>query len=112
VGLLTYLRPSIMMSAVLRAVRRRSPRWPAVERAHLRREPVCQWCGGREHLQVHHVEPWHLAPARELDPTNLITLCMAGTMRCHYVRGHRGTSWLDFDPEIRAKCDARRRAGG
>lgn len=86
---------------------KRSPRWPAVRAAHLAREPRCQWCHGYEKLEVHHVEPVHIARDKELAPDNLITLCMAPLWECHYEKGHRGTSWVDFDPDVRAKCAAR-----
>ena len=87
----------------------RSPGWPAVERAHLSKEPRCQWCGGAATLQVHHIEPFHLFPAKELDPTNLITLCMDPARECHYRRGHKGLSWLVYEPDIRKLCDEHRK---
>lgn len=62
----------------------RSPQWPAVRARHLLAEPCCQACGRRTDLEVHHVEPFHVNPARELDPENLITLCR----RCHTLFGH------------------------
>ena len=44
----------------------RSPHWPAVERRHLEKEGWCRYCGGVEHLQVHHVKPGYaLRSARE-----------------------------------------------
>lgn len=66
----------------------RSPQWPAVEKAHLAREPVCQVCGGQHGLNVHHKKPFHLFPELELEPSNLITLCNA--KRCHITFGHGG----------------------
>src|SRR4051812_21566466 len=80
---------------------RRSPRWPAVERAHVRQHPACAACGGTDHLQVHHVEPFHVCPEKELDPANLITLCMAPGERCHYLIGHLGTSWHAWNVHVR-----------
>lgn len=54
---------------------KRSPKWPTVRRAHLKREPVCQLCGCtiKARLNVHHVVPFHLAPDMELLEDNLIT---------------------------------------
>lgn len=43
----------------------RSPQWPAVRAAHLKKEPSCQACGVTDHLEVHHIAPFHVSPARE-----------------------------------------------
>lgn len=67
----------------------RSGKWAAVERAHLRRHPRCAVCGGKKALNVHHVEPYHLAPQKELNRRNLITLCR-GPLNCHLLFGHLG----------------------
>ncbi len=86
----------------------RSPQWPHIRRLHLQAEPRCQWCGTTEAVEVHHVEAVHARPDLELVFGNLITLCMSAS-RCHYVRGHRGVSWMAYDPDIRAKCEERKR---
>ena len=78
----------------------RSGQWPRVRREHLEREPACQACGRRKALEVHHVEPFHVDPARELDPTNLITLCGDP---CHFVHGHL-MGWSRTNPSVRADC--------
>jgi hypothetical protein len=83
----------------------RSPRWSAVQKAHLRFEPKCQWCGTRLVLQVHHVIPFHVDPTKELDPKNLITLCER--RRCHLKRGHNG-NFREYNPIIREECNARK----
>lgn len=69
----------------------RSWRWPAVRDEHLRKHPECAACGADVNLVVHHMEPVHIAPGRELDPTNLMTMCA----RCHLFVGHLGSfrSW-------------------
>ena len=67
---------------------RRSPQWPRVERNFLIYYPTCAACGGRDHLQVHHERPYHLAPELELDPKNLLTLCMGMGRHCHLMLGH------------------------
>ena len=88
--------------------RPRSDKWPEVRKAHLKEEPVCQWCGGSEKLQVHHIAPFHLHPELELDDINLITLCEEGPGRdCHLTHGHLG-NFFDFNPAIRAQCEARK----
>lgn len=92
-----------------RPVARRSTKWPAARAAHLKIEPTCQWCGGVDALEVHHIQPVHVRPDLELDPNNHITLCEAKNLRCHLEKGHRG-NWHDFDPKIRAECDARKHA--
>jgi len=62
----------------------RSPKWSKVRKNHIKKEPVCQACGTSNKLEVHHIEPYHVNPNRELDPDNLITLCKT----CHLVFGH------------------------
>lgn len=69
----------------------RSNQWPKVREAHLELHPVCELCGGKKKLQVHHKLPFHLHPQLELDPTNLITLCEGiGSVNCHLFFGHLG----------------------
>jgi hypothetical protein len=41
--------------------------------------------------------PVQIAPERELDPTNLITLC-GGTRNCHFAVGH-GWNWHNYRPQ-------------
>lgn len=53
----------------------RSPKWEGVRKKHLASNPTCAACGGADHLQVHHLKPFHLFPELELEPSNLITLC-------------------------------------
>jgi hypothetical protein len=60
----------------------RSPHWRAVEKQHLKSNPLCVACGkaSKAGLQVHHHFPFHYAialgrPDLELDQRNLITLC-------------------------------------
>ena len=67
----------------------RSPKWPSVRKEHLKENPNCAACGRNKKVEVHHIEPVHLNPDRELDPTNLITLC---DDPCHIVFGH----FLDY----------------
>jgi hypothetical protein len=68
-------------------VRGRSPEWPAVERAHLAKQPRCTCCAPGTNvgavMQAHHVFPYHYCvalgrPDLELDERNLVTLCEAG----------------------------------
>lgn len=77
---------------------KRSPHWEAVERAFRQQHPQCQACGCSERLNVHHKRPFHLHPELELDPANLITLCM-GPRECHLKLGHGG-SFSAYSPTI------------
>lgn len=63
----------------------RDPRWREVRAKHIKKEPVCQACGKSAKLDVHHILPVAMDKARELDETNLITLC---NQPCHLVFGH------------------------
>ena len=76
----------------------RSSLWPRVRDAHLKEHPFCASCGHAKRLQVHHIVPFHENPALELDPANLVTLCM-GTHECHLRIGH-GFSFRFFNPKV------------
>ena len=78
---------------------KRSPHWPAVRRDWLRFHPACAACGGLASPEVHHVVPFSIDPARELDSKNLITLCETAT-RCHLTTGHFG-NWRSYNPHVR-----------
>lgn len=78
---------------------RRSGQWPRVRDLFLRGK-VCAVCGGIDYLVAHHVEPFHLNPARELDPTNLIAVCeRPKVLNCHLVFSHFG-SWMKHNSNI------------
>ena len=78
---------------------KRSDKWPTVEKHFREAHPTCAACGGNKNLNVHHCMPFHLDPAKELDPTNLITLCM-GEKECHLHIGHGG-SFKQYNPNVR-----------
>ena len=73
----------------------RSSKWPKVRAAHLRDESVCQVCGRKDRLEVHHIVPVHVDPTLELVLSNLLTLCNCGHGGCHLLVGHLGlfASW-------------------
>ena len=75
----------------------RSNKWPKVEKAHLLKEPTCMSCGGNKRLNVHHKMPFHLNPEIELDPDNLLTLCMGNL--CHIWIGH-GDNFKKYNPDV------------
>jgi hypothetical protein len=85
----------------------RSPMWPTVRAEHLRRHPRCEACGQTDDLNVHHVVPFDHDPTKELDPTNLITLCTDGVghCHCHLLIGHGGNFRCRNDNVVR---DAKR----
>lgn len=76
----------------------RSYQWPEVRKIHLKNNPSCAACGGSVRVQVHHKIPFHTHPELELDPTNLITLCM-GERECHLWCGHL-EDWHKFNLEV------------
>jgi hypothetical protein len=86
----------------------RSDRWPTVRKHHLQKEPTCQWCGGKDHLEVHHEMPFHLDPTKELDDANLITLCEKPGENCHLIHGHNG-NWKTYAPDVRKQCEEHRK---
>lgn len=63
----------------------RSPKWSKVRKEHLKNNPRCRGCNSQSDLEVHHIEPVHINPEKELDPSNLITLC---GRHCHITIGH------------------------
>jgi 5-methylcytosine-specific restriction protein A len=79
---------------------KRSPQWPKVEKAFRAAHPTCAACGTTEKIQVHHKHPFHLFPALELDPNNLISLCM-GPNECHLLVGH-GDNFKAWNPNVEA----------
>lgn len=83
----------------------RSPLWPEARRAHLAKQPSCQACGVTDHLQVHHIRPFHLHPELELDQSNLITLCERKGHDCHFVFGHFH-NWSLWNPTVTADVAA------
>lgn len=76
----------------------RSNFWPRCQKHHLQKQPECQACGedNPKLLNVHHVEPFWLhirlpeiyRVDRELEESNLITLCESHTHNCHFAIGH------------------------
>lgn len=78
-------------------VAKRSNEWPKLEKSHLEANPFCACCSSKNNLQVHHKKPFHLHPELELDPTNLITLCMDND--CHLLVGH-GDSFKAYNPDV------------
>jgi 5-methylcytosine-specific restriction protein A len=78
----------------------RSPKWPAVRRAHLILNPTCAACGGDKKIEVHHCVPISIDRSLELSRTNLISLCECAPQRCHLRVGHHG-AWRFWNPSVR-----------
>jgi len=77
----------------------RSGKWPTVEKHFREEHPTCAACGGNKNINIHHIHPFHIDPALELDPNNLLTLCM-GKLECHLQIGHAG-SFKQYNPNVR-----------
>ena len=78
---------------------RRSSKWPAVRAEWLKSHGECAVCGERDKLEVHHVVPFHVDPSRELDESNLITLC-TGSTNCHLMFGHL-KNFRSWNPDVK-----------
>ncbi len=78
----------------------RSPHGPAARAAWLKEHPTCAACGGREFLEVHHIQPFHTHPELELDPANFITLCEHPSHNDHIIFGHL-LEWPSWNVNVR-----------
>jgi len=86
----------------------RSGKWPAVRKAFLSLpdNSKCAVCGGTKKLEAHHIKPFHLNKALELDPTNLIALCEGNSvMNCHLLFGHLG-NFKSFNKSVKKDAPA------
>ena len=75
----------------------RSSLWPAFLKAFLKTYPLCEGCG-RKAETGHHIKPFHVAPALELEVSNIAAVCVP----CHFVIAHLG-DWRLYDPECVAQ---------
>jgi 5-methylcytosine-specific restriction endonuclease McrA len=87
--------PSPQDAPIILAGLVRSPQWPAVRRRWIKDHPNCCVCEIDRDLDVHHIEPFHVNPSRELDPSNFATCCT----RCHLLVGHLGR-WDSWNREF------------
>jgi len=94
----SQIREHVVKGIIHPIVGKRSSEWPTVRKHFLVKSPACAACGGTSLLNVHHKEPFHLDPKLELDPGNLITLCM-GKPECHLLLGH-GDDFKAYNPMI------------
>ena len=77
----------------------RSSQWVTMRKEHLKKQPVCMGCGSNKKLEVHHIEPYHVDKSKELDPSNLITLCKS----CHFTIGHL-MDWNSWNIDVIMDC--------
>lgn len=80
----------------------RSPGWRSVRSKHLDQFSTCAACGRSKDLEVHHVVPFHIDRDKELEPSNLITLCGDN---CHLTFGHL-FDWSSHNPAVREDAAA------
>lgn len=86
-----------LFSVFLFAAGARSSQWPKARNTYIALHPRCEACGTLQGCQVHHIIPVHVDASKELDQTNLITLCKKG---CHLKIGHGG-SYKFYNPNSR-----------
>lgn len=79
----------------------RSSKWPKVRAAYMRGNPVCEACGATCDLEVHHIAIFSEEPERELDPTNLITLCRSDHLKLGHKCEDGHTNWKCGNPNVR-----------
>lgn len=77
----------------------RSSSWSSVRAQHLRHHPSCAVCNKTKSVHVHHEVPFNIDPSKELEPTNLITLCA----KHHLTFGHLGY-WKSYNVHVREDC--------
>lgn len=82
----------------------RSGEWSALRARTIALSPRCAWCGGKTKLEVHHIVPFWVDKSKELDPENLIVLCMDPERECHFKQGHNGISWRSYNLNIKREC--------
>lgn len=77
----------------------RSYQWKRIRAAHLKEKPECAVCGSTKNVVPHHIIPFSVDPSRELDPSNLISLCEGKTFNCHLFFGHL-RNWSGYNPDV------------
>lgn len=84
-----------MMETIRSLLGLRCGGWRSVRDRHLLGSPLCAACGSEKQCEVHHVVPVSVDATRELDESNLITLCHT----CHFVFGHLH-QWSSHNPDV------------
>ncbi len=94
---------SVIAKFLTKPSTKRSNQWPTVRKQWLSTNPACAACGGLDHIEVHHITPFHIDQTLELNPTNFITLCEKMGSECHLKFGHTlsgSSSWRLFNPHV------------
>lgn len=84
-----------MMETIRSLLGLRCGGWKTVRDRWLAGNPRCSACGSGNDCEVHHVVPVSVDKDRELDESNLITLCHT----CHFVFGHLH-QWSSHNPDV------------
>ncbi len=89
--MITRIKDIVQGKASLNSTKR-SAQWVKVRKEHLKQHSLCEVCGSKTNLNVHHIKPYHSHPELELTPENLITLCenTKKGINCHLLIGHLG----------------------
>lgn len=74
----------------------RSSKWPSLRKKHLKKQPCCMACSSCKKPEVHHIIPVSIDPSKELDESNLITLC---DKYCHFIFGHL-MNWKSYNSNV------------
>lgn len=82
---------------------RRDPRWHALDKKLLQKNPYCALCKRKHGCVGHHKVPFHIKPELELVESNIITLGEEGPFNCHLFAGHRG-NWKKWFPQVEEFC--------
>ena len=90
-----------VFGSIYTTVTGRSSKWSTIRSNWIEVNPFCVSCEAITNLSVHHIEPFHLNPQKELDLTNLITLCETPSRNCHLIVGHGG-NWKTWNPDVRS----------
>jgi 5-methylcytosine-specific restriction endonuclease McrA len=85
---------------------KRSSKWTTIRTNYLRAHPVCEACGSTIDLNIHHVIPFHIDPSKELDPTNLITLCRQHHLSIGHMCSTNKPNWSCANPNVRKDAAA------
>ena len=82
---------------------KRSSQWDDVRYAFAEKNQTCAVCKSDKKLQIHHCVPFHHDSSLELDPENLISLCM-DKFDCHIQIGH-GDNFKFYNENVRQDAE-------
>ena len=89
-----------MLRSYLDKLYGRSSSWAKVRKAFIELNPECAVCGTKKNLEVHHIIPYQIDKSKELEYSNLITLC---GNRCHFLFGHL-CDWKSWNVYVVDDC--------